>query len=130
MLGWRTGPVRAIREVWGADSGTNVTKTETYYRDAITYRYRVRVHPIPPDGLYTSWDYNRGVAGRHYNMAKPEGVGIDGANDDVRNVDKLPTGDPRSSTLLTRRSTPRPPSGTGSRCQARATRARSSTRSN
>ncbi len=116
MLGLRTGPVRAIREVWGADSGTNVTKTETYYRDAITYRYRVRVHPIPPDGLYTSWDYNRGVAGRHYNMAKPEGVGIDGANDDVRNVDKLPTGDPRSSTLLTRRSTPRPPSGTGSRC--------------
>ena len=50
--------MRAIREMWGADSGTNVTKTETFYRDAITYRYHVRVHPIPPDGLYTSWDYN------------------------------------------------------------------------
>ena len=48
--------------MWGADSGTNVTKTETFYRDAIAYRYHVRVHPIPPDGLYTSWDYNRGVA--------------------------------------------------------------------
>ena len=53
--------MRAIREIWGADSGTNVTKTETFYRDAITYRYRVRVHPIPPDGLYTSWDYNHDV---------------------------------------------------------------------
>jgi hypothetical protein len=29
-----SGPVRAIREIWGADSGTNVTKTETFYRDA------------------------------------------------------------------------------------------------
>src|SRR5207253_9671059 len=59
LLGERAGPVRAIRETWGADSGTNVTKTETCYRDAIAYRYHLRVHPIPPDGLYTSWDYNR-----------------------------------------------------------------------
>ena len=90
LLGWRTGPVRAIREVWGADSGTNVTKTETYYRDAITYRYRVRVHPIPSDGLYTSWDYNRNVASTYYNVLKPEGVPIDGVNDDVGNVDSIP----------------------------------------
>jgi len=94
LLGWRAGPVRALREVWGADSGTNVTKLETYYRDAIAYRYRVRVHPIPPDGLYTSWDYNRGVAARYYNDLRPEGVPIDGVNDDVGNVDQLPTGDP------------------------------------
>ena len=60
LLGERSGPVRTIRETWGADSGTNVTKTETFYRDAVTYRYRLRVHPIPPDGIYTSW-----VAGRH-----------------------------------------------------------------
>jgi hypothetical protein len=90
LLGWRTGPVRAIREVWGADSGTNVTKTELYYRDAAAYRYRVRVHPIPPDGLYTSWDYNHDVVGTYYNMAKPEGVPIDGVNDDVGNVDEIP----------------------------------------
>ncbi|MCW2665217.1 MAG: S-layer y protein, partial [Frankiales bacterium] len=92
LLGWRSGPVRAIREVWGADSGTNVTKTETYYRDADVYRYRVRVHPIPSDGLYTSWDYNKGVADRYYNLVKPEGVPIDGRNDDVGNVDALPVG--------------------------------------
>jgi hypothetical protein len=79
--------VRAIREIWGADSGTNVTKTETFYRDGIAYRYRVRVHPIPPDGLYTSWDYNAGVATRYYNTLKPEGVAIDGINDDQGNID-------------------------------------------
>jgi hypothetical protein len=94
LLGWRQGPVRAIREVWGADSGTNVTKTETYYRDADTFRYRMRVHPIPPDGLYTSWDYNKGVASTYYNLAKPDGVPIDGVNDDVGQVDQLPNGDP------------------------------------
>jgi hypothetical protein len=94
LLGWRSGPVRAIREVWGADSGTNVTKTETYYRDADVYRYRVRVHPIPSDGLYTSWDYNKNVADRYYNVVKPDGVAIDGINDDTGSIDKLPNGDP------------------------------------
>jgi hypothetical protein len=94
LLGWRQGPVRAIREVWGADSGTNVTKTETYYRDADTFRYRMRVHPIPSDGLYTSWDYNKGVASTYYNLTKPNGVRIDGMNDDVGQVDQLPNGDP------------------------------------
>jgi hypothetical protein len=89
LLGERVGPVRAIREVWGADSGTNVTKTETFYRDAVTYRYHLRVHPIPPDGLYTSWDYNAGVATKYYNVLKPNGVDIDGMNDDIGNVDSI-----------------------------------------
>lgn len=89
LLGWKNGPVRAIREVWGADSGTNVTKTETFYRDAVAYRYRVRVHPIPPDGLYTSWDYNAGVASTYYNALRPEGVPIDGINDDTGQVDSI-----------------------------------------
>jgi hypothetical protein len=31
LLGERMGAVRAIREIWGADSGTNVTKTESFY---------------------------------------------------------------------------------------------------
>lgn len=87
LLGERRGPVRAIRENWGADSGTNVTKTDTFYRDEITYHYHVRVHPIPPDGLYTSWDYNAGVAAKYYNRIKPNGVDIDGVNDDTGNVD-------------------------------------------
>ena len=98
LLGELEGPVRAIRETWGADSGTNVTKTETFYRDAVTYRYRVRVHPIPPDGLYTSWDYNRGVTARYFNAYNPDGVAIDGVNDEEiaqTQVDELPvTGQP------------------------------------
>ena len=94
LLGELQGPVRAIRETWGADSGTNVTKTETFYRDSILYRYRVRVHPIPPDGLYTSWDYNHDVADTYYNELHPEGFAIDGQNDDVGNVDEAPTGEP------------------------------------
>lgn len=92
LLGEITGPVRAIREIWGADSGTNVTKTETFYRDAITYRYRVRVHPIPPDGLYTSWDYNHDAVSTYYNETKTDGVTIDGQNDDIGHVDEGPTG--------------------------------------
>ncbi|HEY0974574.1 MAG TPA: PKD domain-containing protein [Solimonas sp.] len=98
LLGERCGPVRCIREVWGADSGTNVTKTETFYRDVVTYRYRLRVHPIPPDGLYTSWDYNRSAmvsddpkvpAGRYYTTLRPQGVPIDGVNDDIGQVDGI-----------------------------------------
>lgn len=102
LLGERCGPVRCIREVWGADSGTNVTKTETFYRDAISYRYHVRVHPIPPDGLYTSWDYNRSAmvpsaeeqragvpGGRYYTALRPQGVPIDGINDELGQVDSI-----------------------------------------
>jgi hypothetical protein len=98
-LGERKGAVRAIREVWGADSGTNVTKTESFYKELITYRYRIRVHPIPPDGLYTSWDYNRETmvpaanenvaAGRYYTVLRPQGVPVDGVNDDVGQIDSL-----------------------------------------
>ena len=95
LLGELQGPVRAIRETWGADSGTNVTKTETFYRDSVHYRYRVRVHPIPPDGLYTSWDYNYGTAHTYFNETRTEGVPVDGVNDEVvGNVDEAPNGDP------------------------------------
>jgi len=112
LLGWRSGPVRTIREIWGADSGTNVTKTETFMRDGIQHRYRVRVHPIPPDGLYTSWDYNRDQVACYFNAvtvaqgdldptavtdvtrnpgddACPGGVAIDGVNDDVGQIDEI-----------------------------------------
>ena len=89
LLGERLGPVRAIREVWGADSGTNVTKTETFYPAGIASRYRLRVHPIPADGLYTAWDYNAGVATKDYNALHPEGVDIDGENDDVGNIEDI-----------------------------------------
>jgi hypothetical protein len=94
LLGERYGPVRAIREVWGADSGTNTTKTEYYYRDYYVFRYHLRVHPIPPDGIYTSWDHNAGSVTRYFDegmtdTGRPDGVAIDGKNDDVGNVDSI-----------------------------------------
>jgi hypothetical protein len=110
LLGERCGPVRCMREIWGADSGTNVTKTEAFYRDAVAYRYRVRVHPIPPDGLYTSWDYNRSAmvpaagenvpAGRYYTLLRPQGVRVDGVNDDVGQIDTVPP-DPFTGMCMT-----------------------------
>lgn len=91
LLGWRQGPVRAIREIWGADSGTNVTKTEFYYRNADAFAYHVRVHPIPPDGLYTDWSYRPGVATTYYNVLQQNGVPIDGQPDSsVGEIDQVP----------------------------------------
>ena len=130
LLGWRQGPVRAIREVWGADSGTNVTKTETYYRAADTYRYRIRVHPIPSDGLYTSWDYNKDAVATYYNSLRPDGVAIDGINDDTGQLDKIRLSTSQLSlTRQIRPSTWSPPSTGPSRSPARAMPARWSTSS-
>jgi len=124
LLGERCGPVRCMREVWGADSGTNVTKTETFYRDAVSYRYRIRVHPIPPDGLYTSWDYNRSAMlptaaelangvepGRYFTALRPQGVPVDGINDDIGQIDSVA---PVGGQCMTSDG-PRPPDAKG-RC--------------
>ncbi|HVF52902.1 MAG TPA: hypothetical protein VNC78_04760 [Actinomycetota bacterium] len=93
LLGERMGPVRAIRETWGADSGTNVTKREYFYRDLVVNRYFLRVHPIPPDGLYTSWDHNDESVAKYYNEQTIEGVPVDGINDEnVGNVDQEAAG--------------------------------------
>ena len=92
LLGERWGPVRAIRETWGADSGTNVIRRETFYRDEIRQKNFLRVHVIPPlDGIYAQWDFNAGAMTRFYNSSmsaahaagQPVGVDIDGRNDEV-----------------------------------------------
>ena len=84
LLGERVGPVRVVRETWGADSGTNVIRRETFYRDDMVMKTWLRVHVIPPlDGIYAQWDYNAGVMTKHYNPNIPEGVAVDGKNDEV-----------------------------------------------
>ena len=84
LLGERSGPVRAIRETWGADSGTNVIRRETFYRNEMRMKSWLRVHPIPPlDGIYAQWDMAAGRMTRFYNSKHPEGVAIDGHNDEV-----------------------------------------------
>jgi hypothetical protein len=104
LLGERAGPVRVIREAWGADSSTNNVRRETFYRDQITFGDALRVHPIPPlDGIYVQWDYNAGRVSKYYNAWRPKGVAIDGQNDEVfGNLDDPcnPTYDARDSGLV------------------------------
>jgi len=84
LLGELSGPVRTVRETWGSDSGTNVIRRETFYRDDMVMKTWLRVHVIPPlDGIYAQWDFNAGVMTKFYNPNKPEGVDVDGKNDEV-----------------------------------------------
>jgi hypothetical protein len=84
LLGERVGPVRAIRETWGADSGTNVIRRESFYRYEMRQKTWLRVHVIPPlDGIYAQWDFNATRMKRFYNSSRLEGVDVDGMNDEV-----------------------------------------------
>jgi hypothetical protein len=88
LLGERTGPVRALRETWGAKSGTNITRLFTLYDRFLTDTINMRVHPIPPDGVYSMWDHNKGSVSTYYSPMVPGGVPIDGVNDEaVGNAD-------------------------------------------
>jgi hypothetical protein len=84
LFGERWGPVRVIRSAWGSDSSTNNIKTETFYPETITFGDNLRVHVIPPfDGIYVMWDYRAGAVGTYYNPWQPQGVAVDGRNDEV-----------------------------------------------
>ena len=84
LLGERIGPVRAIRETWGADSGTNVIRRETFYRERMVQKTWLRVHVIPPlDGIYAQWDFNAGRMTKFFNAQHPGGVDVDGRNDEL-----------------------------------------------
>jgi hypothetical protein len=84
LLGEKVGPVRAIRETWGADSGTNVVRRESFYRHEMRQKTWLRVHVIPPlDGIYAQWDFNANRMKRFYNSSRLDGVDVDGRNDEV-----------------------------------------------
>ena len=85
LLGEKVGPVRAIRETWGADSGTNVVRRETFYKSEMRQKSWLRVHVIPPlDGIYAQWDFNAGRVDRFYNARNADsGFAIDGRNDEA-----------------------------------------------
>jgi hypothetical protein len=87
-LGERVGPIRALRETWGAKSGTNVTRLYTLYDQVFFDTFYLRVHPIPPDGIYSMWDNNQGAVTTFYSAVAADGVPIDGVNDEkVGNLD-------------------------------------------
>ena len=84
LLGERVGPVRVLRETWGADSGTNVIRRETFYRNEVRQKNFLRVHIIPPlDGIYAQWDFNASRVKRFYNSTRLDGVDVDGRNDEL-----------------------------------------------
>ncbi len=84
LMGVRAGPVRVIRSTWGADSATNNVRTEIFYRDEIRQLFALRVHVVPPfDGIYAQWDYNAGAVTTYFNPWVPDGVAVDGKNDEV-----------------------------------------------
>jgi hypothetical protein len=84
LLGEKAGPVRVIRETWGADSATNLIRREVFYRDEIRMEYFLRVHVIPPiDGIYAQWDHRAMAIDTYYNPFVPEGVPVDGVNDEA-----------------------------------------------
>jgi hypothetical protein len=84
LMGELVGPVRAIRATWGADSGTNVVRMETFYADQVRQKSWLRVHVIPPlDGIYAQWDFRAGRMTKYYNPNVSGGVAVDGRNDTV-----------------------------------------------
>ena len=82
-LGVRSGPLRVLRETWGADSGTDVTRLDAFYPSFFSQVYHLRVHPIPPDGLYAFWDNKAGMMDTYYTPLRAQGVPIDGHDDEL-----------------------------------------------
>jgi hypothetical protein len=84
LMGERSGPVRVIRATWGADSSTNNVRTEIFYPEMVMYQDELRVHPIPPlDGIYVQRDMAAGRITKYYNNYQPQGVPVDGINDEA-----------------------------------------------
>jgi hypothetical protein len=96
-LGERVGPIRALRETQGAKSGTNVTRLYTLYDKVFIDTFYLRVHPIPPDGIYSMYDHNQGAVSTYYSPAVPGGVPIDGVNDEKFGNLDIGTGTPAES---------------------------------
>lgn len=84
LLGEKVGAVRVIRATWGADSSTNNVRTEVFYPYEVRYQDDLRVHVIPPlDGIYVQRDMAAGVITKYLNPYTPNGVPVDGCNDEV-----------------------------------------------
>jgi hypothetical protein len=78
------GPVRAIRDYLGFNSGKYTERRHTYYasrQDTVTF---LRVHPLP-NGPDSTFDYTDAATGMTYrNDLNTGGVRVDGSPDSVR----------------------------------------------
>jgi hypothetical protein len=82
----KSGPIRAIRDYMGANSGPYTQRQHIYYQrreDTTTF---LRVHPMLD--LYTWTDWSSAAVGMTYrNEANPSGVPVDGSPDTLTQPD-------------------------------------------
>lgn len=78
----KSGPIRAIRSYYGANSGRYTQRDHFFYADRHTVVTYLRVHPI--DGIMDYYDYAATAADMtYYNNLNLTGVVIDGQPDNV-----------------------------------------------
>jgi hypothetical protein len=78
----KAGPVRAIRNYLGANSGPRTQRRHIYYRRREDLQTFLRVHDI--SGVMNFFDYSPGAAGMtYYSDVDSAGVTIDGVPDSV-----------------------------------------------
>lgn len=78
----KSGPVRAIRSIMGANSGVFTQMTMKYTLARVDHRVDFRVHPI--GGYYDVLDFNQNAVGMtYYNDQSPAGVAVDGIQDAI-----------------------------------------------
>ena len=59
-------------------------RTEIFYPYEVRYQDDLRVHVIPPlDGIYVQRDMAAGRITRYFNPYTPDGVAVDGCNDEA-----------------------------------------------
>jgi hypothetical protein len=76
----KSGPVRAIRDYMGANSGPYTQRQHIYYEQREDTTTFLRVHPMLD--LYTWTDWSSAAVGMTYrNKANPAGVTVDGSPD-------------------------------------------------
>jgi hypothetical protein len=76
----KSGPVRAIRSVVGANSGPRTQRDEIFYAQREDIETELRVHAIP--SIMDLWDYSPAASGMtYYNDLNLGGVTIDGVPD-------------------------------------------------
>lgn len=82
----KSGPIRAIRDYMGANSGPYTQRQHIYYQRREDMTTFLRVHPMLD--LYTWTDYSAAAAGMTYrNQENPAGVPVDGSPDVLEQPD-------------------------------------------
>jgi hypothetical protein len=103
----KSGPVRAIRSIMGANSGPLTQRTHIFYQTRQDIITNLRVHSIA--SIYDAFDYNSNANGMKYsNNLNTTGVTINGSRDAVSTGDiswELAGGSKGSIVILHRHST-------------------------